>query len=253
MAKFDKNLKNEFFNEEELYDEDYGFDAEDDGYADDDQEFDAPDESEVYEFPEDDGTELTEDAPEEESEEESGEQAEENETPEESSSKARWYVVHTYSGYENKVKLSIEKMVENRGMQDLIRKIEIPTEDVIEETRSGERKVRKSKLFPGYVIVNMVLTSDSWYLIRNTQGVTGFVGQGSDPIPLTEEEVRHMGIDRTRMKIDLEIGDRVRIIDGAYKDYMLVVDDIDLTREKIKGRLGQVTMDIPFDLVEKIV
>ena len=138
-------------------------------------------------------------------------------------------------------------------MQDLIRKIEIPTEDVIEETRSGERKVRKSKLFPGYVIVNMVLTSDSWYLIRNTQGVTGFVGQGSDPIPLTDEEVRHMGIDRTRVKIDLEIGDRVRIIDGAYKDYMLVVDDIDLTREKIKGRLGQVTMDIPFDLVEKIV
>ena len=253
MAKFDKNLKNEFFNEEELYDEDYGFDAEDDGYADDDQEFDAPDdEGEVYEFS-DDGTELTEEAPEEESEEESGEQAEENETPEESSSKARWYVVHTYSGYENKVKLSIEKMVENRGMQDLIREIEIPTEDVIEETRSGERKVRKSKLFPGYVIVNMVLTSDSWYLIRNTQGVTGFVGQGSDPIPLTEEEVRHMGIDRTRMKIDLEIGDRVRIIDGAYKDYMLVVDDIDLTREKIKGRLGQVTMDIPFDLVEKIV
>ena len=253
MAKFDKNLKNEFFNEEELYDEDYGFDAEDDGYADDDQEFDAPDdEGEVYEFS-DDGTELTEEAPEEESAEDSGEQAEENETPEESSSKARWYVVHTYSGYENKVKLSIEKMVENRGMQDLIRKIEIPTEDVIEETRSGERKVRKSKLFPGYVIVNMVLTSDSWYLIRNTQGVTGFVGQGSDPIPLTEEEVRHMGIDRTRMKIDLEIGDRVRIIDGAYKDYMLVVDDIDLTREKIKGRLGQVTMDIPFDLVEKIV
>jgi transcriptional antiterminator NusG len=99
----------------------------------------------------------------------------------------------------------------------------------------------------------MVLTSDSWYLIRNTQGVTGFVGQGSDPIPLTDEEVRHMGIDRTRVKIDLEIGDRVRIIDGAYKDYMLVVDDIDLTREKIKGRLGQVTMDIPFDLVEKIV
>ncbi len=253
MAKFDKNLKNEFFNEEELYDEDYGFDAEDDGYADDDQEFDAPGESGVYEYSDDDGTELTEDAPEEESEEESGEYAEEDETPEESSSKARWYVVHTYSGYENKVKLSIEKMVENRGMQDLIRKIEIPTEDVIEETRSGERKVRKSKLFPGYVIVNMVLTSDSWYLIRNTQGVTGFVGQGSDPIPLTDEEVRHMGIDRTRVKIDLEIGDRVRIIDGAYKDYMLVVDDIDLTREKIKGRLGQVTMDIPFDLVEKIV
>ena len=166
---------------------------------------------------------------------------------------AKWYVVHTYSGYENKVMTDLEKMVENRGMQDLIRKVEIPTEDVLEETKSGERKVRKSKLFPGYVIVNMVLTSESWYLIRNTQGVTGFVGQGTDPIPLTDEEVRHMGIDRSRIKVDLEIGDRVRIISGAYRDYMLVVDDIDLTKQKIKGRLGQVTMDIPFDLVEKIV
>mgnify|MGYP002862694365 FL=1 len=99
----------------------------------------------------------------------------------------------------------------------------------------------------------MILTSESWYLIRNTQGVTGFVGQGTDPIPLTDEEVRHMGIDRSRIKVDLEIGDRVRIVDGAYRDYMLVVDDIDLTKQKVKGRLGQVTMDIPFDLVEKIV
>lgn len=254
MAKFDKNLKNVFLNEEELYEEDYGFDAEDDGYADEaDQDYDVPDESEVFDDSDDEEDVLTEEASAEEAEEESGEQDDGSGSREEDGTKARWYVVHTYSGYENKVKISIEKMVENRGMQDLIRKIEIPTEDVIEETRSGERKVRKSKLFPGYVIVNMVLTSESWYLIRNTQGVTGFVGQGTDPIPLTDEEVRHMGIDRSRLKIDLEIGDRVRIIDGAYKDYMLVVDDIDLTREKIKGRLGQVTMDIPLDLVEKII
>jgi transcriptional antiterminator NusG len=248
MAKFDKNLKNEFFNEEELYDEDYGFDAEDDGYADDNQEFDAPDdEGEVYEFS-DDGTELTEEAPEEESEEESGEQAEENETPEESSSKARWYVVHTYSGYENKVKLSIEKMVENRGMQDLIRKIEIPTEDVIEETRSGERKVRKSKLFPGYVIVNMVLTSDSWYLIRNTQGVTGFVGPGSKPIPLKDEEVVAMGVERIPIVLDIEVGENVRIINGPLENFIGRVDNIDVERQKVKLSVSMFGRETPVEL-----
>lgn len=252
MAKFDKNIKNEFLNEEELYEEDYEYDVEEDEYGEEDLEYDLP-EGESFEDEDETDPDLTE-------EEEFPEGDETESLPDEGASaeseertQARWYVVHTYSGYENKVKLSIEKMVENRGMQDLIRKVEIPTEDVLEETKSGERKVRKSKLFPGYVIVNMVLTSESWYLIRNTQGVTGFVGQGTDPIPLTDEEVRHMGIDRSRIKVDLEIGDRVRIISGAYRDYMLVVDDIDLTKQKIKGRLGQVTMDIPFDLVEKIV
>lgn len=253
MAKFDKNMKNEFLNEDELYEEDYEYDVEEDGYGEDDPDYDQPEDEGFFEI-----TDSEDDAPavEElslEEEEPFPEDESADDETEDSGAQARWYVVHTYSGYENKVKLSIEKMVENRGMQDLIRKIEIPTEDVLEETKSGERKVRKSKLFPGYVIVNMVLTSESWYLIRNTQGVTGFVGQGTDPIPLTEEEVRHMGIDRSRIKVDLEIGDRVRIIDGAYRDYMLVVDDIDLTKQKVKGRLGQVTMDIPFDLVEKIV
>lgn len=255
MAKFDKNMKNEFLNEEDLYEEDYEYDAEDEGYAEEEyQDFSDPDDTEVFSDTDALEPELTED------ESSGADYGEETLSPDEATSgepddgpQAKWYVVHTYSGYENKVKLSIEKMVENRGMQDLIRKIEIPTEDVLEETRSGERKVRKSKLFPGYVIVNMILTSESWYLIRNTQGVTGFVGQGTDPIPLSDEEVRHMGIDRTRVRVDLEIGDRVRITEGAYRDYMLVVDDIDLTKQKIKGRLGQVTMDIPFDMVEKII
>ena len=256
MAKFDKNMKNEFLNEDELYEEDYEYDVEEDEYGEEvDPEYDQPDIDELY----DDDNSLHDDSVEEALSEEEERGAEmppgedSSDEPENGRAQARWYVVHTYSGYENKVKLSIEKMVENRGMQELIRKIEIPTEDVLEETRSGERKVRKSKLFPGYVIVNMILTSESWYLIRNTQGVTGFVGQGTDPIPLTDEEVRHMGIDRSRVKVNLEIGDRVRIIEGAYRDYMLVVDEVDLTKQKIKGRLGQVTMDIPFDLVEKIV
>lgn len=252
MAKFDKNIKNEFLNEDELYEEEFDFDAEENGYGEEPEDIlnpeDAQDaESDELGEPEEDrdltGFDEETDSSDEESTEDSGREGQQ----------LKWYVVHTYSGYENRVKLSIEKMVENRGMQDLIRSIEIPTEDVIEETKKGERKVRKSKLYPGYVIVNMVLTNESWYLIRNTQGVTGFVGQGTDPIPLSDEEVRHMGIDRTRMKIDFDIGDRVRIIDGAYRDYMLEVDDIDLTKEKIKGRLGQVTMDIPFDLVEKMV
>lgn len=260
MAKFDKNMKNEFLNEDELYEEDYEYDVDDDGYEEEeDSEYDQPgDGGDLFDDVDETDSGLTGD---EWSSEEDGDDEEELLPEEEATddelendrAQARWYVVHTYSGYENKVKLSIEKMVENRGMQELIRKIEIPTEDVLEETKSGERKVRKSKLFPGYVIVNMILTSESWYLIRNTQGVTGFVGQGTDPIPLTDEEVRHMGIDRSRIKVDLEIGDRVRIVDGAYRDYMLVVDDIDLTKQKVKGRLGQVTMDIPFDLVEKIV
>jgi transcriptional antiterminator NusG len=255
MAKFDKNMKNEFLNEDDLYDEDYEYDAEDDGYGEEEdyQDFSETDDGDVFEGTDASEPELTEESSGAEYVEESLPPDESQSGEAEEESRARWYVVHTYSGYENKVKLSIEKMVENRSMQDLIRKIEIPTEDVLEETRSGERKVKKSKLFPGYVIVNMVLTNESWYLIRNTQGVTGFVGQGSDPIPLSDEEVRHMGIDRSRVKVNLEIGDRVRITEGAYRDYMLVVDDIDLTKQKVKGRLGQVTMDIPFDMVEKMV
>ena len=101
---------------------------------------------------------------------------------------AKWYVVHTYSGHENKVKVNIEKMVENRGMQDLIIDIVVPTEDRV-EIKDGQRKIKTRKMFPGYVIIKMIVTNESWYLVRNTQGVTGFVGHGSEPIPLTDEEV----------------------------------------------------------------
>ena len=107
--------------------------------------------------------------------------------------RAKWYVVHTYSGHENKVKVNIEKMVENRGMQDLIIDIIVPTEDRI-EIKDGERKIKTKKMFPGYVIIKMIVTNESWYLVRNTQGVTGFVGHGSEPIPLTDEEVARMSV-----------------------------------------------------------
>ena len=119
---------------------------------------------------------------------------------------AKWYVVHTYSGHENKVKVNIEKMVENRGMQDLVLDIIVPTEDRV-EIKDGQRKIKTRKMFPGYVIIKMIVTNESWYLVRNTQGVTGFVGHGSDPIPLTDEEVARMGIEKVYIDLDGEIGD----------------------------------------------
>lgn len=244
MAKFDKNMKNDFLSDDVFEDEYYDEEA-----ADSDSEYEENDEYQVYSDDADEAAE--EEIPEEDEEPEETKADIEVEKPDDGS-EAKWYVVHTYSDYENKVKLNIEKMVENRGMKDLIRDIVIPMEDVVEETKSGERKVKKHKLFPGYVIVNMVMTSEAWYLIRNTNGVTGFVGHGSDPIPLTDEEVRRMGIDRTRVKVDYEVGDRIKITDGPYKDYMLIVEEIDTEKQKVKGKLGQVTMDIPFDLVEKM-
>ena len=126
---------------------------------------------------------------------------------------AKWYVVHTYSGHENKVKVNIEKIVENRGMQDLILDVIVPTEDRV-EVKEGQRKVKTRKMFPGYVLVKMIVTNESWYLVRNTQGVTGFVGHGSDPIPLTVEEVRRMGIEKIYIDLDVEVGDTVKVING---------------------------------------
>lgn len=248
MAKFDKNIKNDFLSddvfEDEYYDEEAA-DSDSDDYEENEEYQDYSDSDEAdSETPDDPG--VTEEA-EEPEKIEADIQVEKPDGPE-----AKWYVVHTYSDYENKVKINIEKMVENRGMQDLIRRIVIPMEDVLEETKSGERKVKKHKLFPGYVIVNMVMTSESWYLIRNTQRVTGFVGHGSDPIPLSDEEVRRMGIARESIKVDYEVGDRIKITDGPYKDYMLIVEEIDTTKQKVKGKLGQITMEIPFDLVEKM-
>ncbi|MGI6205122.1 MAG: transcription termination/antitermination protein NusG [Anaerovoracaceae bacterium] len=244
MAKFDKNMKNDFLSDDVFEDEYY-----DDEAADSDSDYEGSEEFQDYSDSEDESLEEEESASETEPEEQKADITVEkpDDGPE-----AKWYVVHTYSDYENKVKINIEKMVENRGMQDLIRSIVIPMEDVLEETKSGERKVKKRKLFPGYVIVNMVMTSESWYLIRNTQGVTGFVGHGSDPIPLSDEEVRRMGIERTTIKVDFEVGDRIKITDGPYKDYMLIVEEIDTAKQKVKGKLGHVTMEIPFELVEKM-
>ena len=160
---------------------------------------------------------------------------------------ARWYVVHTYSGHENKVKVNIEKMVENRGMQDLILDIAVPTEDVV-ELRDGKRNVKTKKMFPGYVIIKMVVTNESWYLVRNTQGVTGFVGHGSDPIPLSDEEVARMGIEKVYIDLDVEIGETVRVISGPFEGFMGEVLDINPEKQVLTVKVSMFGRDTPVEL-----
>lgn len=161
--------------------------------------------------------------------------------------KARWYVVHTYSGHENKVKVNIEKIVENRGMQDLVLDIVVPTEDVV-EMKNGQRKVKTRKMFPGYVIVKMIVTNESWYLVRNTQGVTGFVGHGSEPIPLTNEEVRRMGIEKVSVELDVEVGDNVKVINGPFESFMGVVEEVHMDKQILKVKISMFGRDTPVEL-----
>jgi transcriptional antiterminator NusG len=165
----------------------------------------------------------------------------------ESDSKAGWYVVHTYSGHENKVKVNIEKIVENRGMQDLILKIVVPTEDRV-EIKNGQRRVKTRKMFPGYVLVKMIVTNESWYLVRNTQGVTGFVGHGSEPIPLTRDEVRRMGIEKIYIDLDIDIGDTVKVINGPFESFMGAVEEVNMERQTLKARISMFGRDTPVEL-----
>lgn len=130
---------------------------------------------------------------------------------------ARWYVVHTYSGYENKVKANLEKAIENRSLESLIYDMQVPMEEVIEE-KDGKQKVSLKKKFPGYVLIKMLMTDESWYVVRNTRGVTGFVGPGSKPVPLSDEEVEAMGVLEMPVEIDLEVGESIRIISGPLRD-----------------------------------
>ena len=163
------------------------------------------------------------------------------------SKKAKWYVVHTYSGHENKVKVNMEKMAENRGMQDLILSVVVPTEDRV-EIKNGQRKVKTRKIFPGYVLVKMVVTSESWYLVRNTQGVTGFVGHGSEPIPLTDEEVRRMGIEKVYIDLDIEPGDNVKVINGPFESFMGVVEEVNMDRQVLRVKISMFGRDTPVEL-----
>ncbi len=165
----------------------------------------------------------------------------------ESGSEAKWYVVHTYSGHENKVKVNIEKIVENRGMQDLILKVVVPTEDRI-EVKDGQRKIKTKKIYPGYVIVKMIMTNESWYLVRNTQGVTGFVGHGTDPVPLTDHEVRRMGIEKIYIDLDVAVGDTVKVINGPFESFMGVVKAVDMEKQILRVEISMFGRETPVEL-----
>ncbi|AIY82813.1 transcription termination/antitermination protein NusG [Clostridium baratii] len=172
------------------------------------------------------------------------------------SENARWYVVHTYSGYENKVKVNIEKVVENRHLESLIHDIQIPMEEVIEE-KDGKQKVSLKKKFPGYVIVKMLMTDESWYVVRNTRGVTGFVGPGSKPVPLTDYEIESMGVVELPMETDLEVGESIRVISGPLREFVATIQEINLEKQKIKALVdmfGRETLaELDFNQVEKLV
>ena len=138
---------------------------------------------------------------------------------------ANWYVVHTYSGYENKVKANIEKTIENRHLEEQILEVRVPMQDVV-EMKNGARKQVQKKMFPGYVLINMVMNDDTWYVVRNTRGVTGFVGPGSKPVPLTEEEMRPLGIQSENFVVDFVEGDTVIVTGGAWLDTVGVIQSM---------------------------
>jgi transcriptional antiterminator NusG len=174
----------------------------------------------------------------------------------------RWYVVHTYSGYENKVKTNLEKRVESMGMQDKIFRVLVPTEDEV-ITKDGKKKTVQRKVYPGYVLVEMIQTDDSWYVVRNTPGVTGFVGStgsGSKPTPLMPEEVeqilRHMGLEEPKPKMDFELKDTVRVKHGPFTDFIGTVEEILYDKNKLKVHVNMFGRETPLELdytqVEKI-
>lgn len=167
----------------------------------------------------------------------------------------KWYVVHTYSGYENKVKTDLEKTVKNRELEDYIFDIVVPMEEQI-EIKDGKRKTNLKKVFPGYVLVKMIVTEESWYIVRNTRGVTGFVGSGTDPIPLTEEEIRKMGFELTEVNVDYDINDSVKILNGPLENFVGVVQEINKEKHKVKvlvSMFGRETpVELEFSQVQKI-
>ena len=161
---------------------------------------------------------------------------------------AKWYVIHTYSGYENAVKTSIEKFVTGRGMEDMILRMEIPMETVTEVTDSGATKEVERKVFPGYVLIKMVMTDDTWHLVRNVRGVTGFVGSANKPIPLTEEEVLAMGMEKHEIVVKYGVGDHVRIIDGPLSTFTGVVEEIEPEKNRVSVMVSMFGRETPVEL-----
>ncbi len=170
-----------------------------------------------------------------------------------------WYVIHTYSGYENKVKTNLEKRVESMGMQDKIFRVLVPVVEEV-EIKNGKRKVSQRKVFPGYVLVEMIVTDDSWYVVRNTPGVTGFVGAGSKPIPLQESEtkliLKQMGIEEPKQKLDIAIDQSVKVASGPFENFVGKVIEINPDKQKLKVLISMFGRETPielgFDQIEKI-
>lgn len=165
----------------------------------------------------------------------------------EETDQAYWYVVYTYSGYENKVMTNLQKTVENNGLEDIILDVRVPMEDTI-EIKNGKRKHVQKKLYPGYVMVKMLLTDESWYVVRNTRGVTGFVGPSSKPIPLSDAEVRAMGVENVTIKLDVEVGQNVMIIQGPLESFIGVVDEVNAERQKVKVTVSMFGRDTSVEL-----
>jgi transcriptional antiterminator NusG len=160
---------------------------------------------------------------------------------------AKWYVVHTYSGYENKVKANLEKIVENRGMQEYILDIVVPMEEQI-EIKDGKKKATLRKVFPGYVLVKMIMSDESWYVVRNTRGVTGFVGPGSKPVPLTDDEIRAMGVEEFEPIVDYEVGDNVRVVSGPLENFIGIVEEINMEKRKVRVAVSMFGRETPVEL-----
>ena len=171
---------------------------------------------------------------------------------------ANWYVVHTYSGYENKVKANIDKTIENRHLEDQILEVRVPLEEVT-EVKNGVKKQVSKKMFPGYVLVNMVMNDDTWYVVRNTRGVTGFVGPGSDPVPLSEAEMRNLGIvanSNSEVEIDIEVGDLVEVTSGAWEGRVSTVTAINMNKQTVTIEVDmfgrETSVEIEFVDVKKL-
>jgi len=160
---------------------------------------------------------------------------------------ALWYVVHTYAGYENKVRNDLERAVDRVGMSDRVLDVQIPTEEII-EIKDGKKKLYRRNIYPGYVMVKMVMTDESWYLVRNTRGVTGFVGSGNKPVPLTEREVRAMGVENVHIKIDIAVGENVRVLTGPLENHIGVVQEIDTAHQKMRVLFSMFGRETPVDL-----
>ena len=162
-------------------------------------------------------------------------------------SETNWYVVHTYSGYENKVKANIEKTIENRHLEDQILEVRVPMQDVVELKDGASRQVSK-KMFPGYVLINMVMNDETWYVVRNTRGVTGFVGPGSKPVPLTEEEMRPLGVQSDSVQIDFAEGDNVVVTGGVWKDTVGVIQAINENKQSVTINVDLFGRETPVEI-----